>query len=282
MFSQFEPKKTNASSALLVGTSGYSYSEWIESGFYPHGVKPAKMLALYASVFDATELNHTWYQMPRAEASERQRQLAPPDFKFCVKLTRTMTHEVDAEAWKAQAQAFRYGVAPLVQSGQLAAVMAQFPQSFERSNKSRRPLAALLDELYGLPMAVEFRSRSWVNDKVFAELERRKVTLVAVDEPALPGLFPSIDEVTNPDLLYVRFHGRNAKGWHSGKMSSQFDYDYSDDELNEWLDEKLRKMMNKARRGVIFFNNHVKGQAPKNALTLSQLISKSGLSELKK
>ena len=45
----------------------------------------------------------------------------------------------------------------------------------------------------------------------FAELERRRTTLVAVDEPNLPGLFPQLDVVTNPDLFYIRFHGRNVK-----------------------------------------------------------------------
>jgi uncharacterized protein YecE (DUF72 family) len=34
----------------------------------------------------------------------------------------------------------------------------------------------LLGELDGLPLAVEFRNASWVNDKVFAELQRRPST----------------------------------------------------------------------------------------------------------
>jgi hypothetical protein len=38
------------------------------------------------------------------------------------------------------------------------------------------------------------------------ELARRRVSLVTVDAPELAGLFPSLDVVTNPDLIYVRFH----------------------------------------------------------------------------
>ena len=263
--------------ALLVGTSGYSYPEWIEAGIYPPGTKTGQMLPLYARDFPVTELNYTWYQMPRAEAVERQRALVPPGFSFCAKLTRTLTHEVDAKAWKTETEKYRVGIAPLVQSRQLRAVLIQFGASFDRSPKHRSYLGALLDELHGLPLAVEFRNAAWANDKVFAELERRKVSLVTVDEPELPGLFPSLDVVTNPELFYVRFHGRNALGWRSGKMAAQFDYDYSDGEMEAWMDEKLRGLVERAKTGVLFFNNHVRGQAPRNAQRLVELLRKAGL-----
>jgi len=151
----------------------------------------------------------------------------------------------------------------------------QFPPSFPRAPKNRHYLAALLDELDGLPLAVEFRHASWAADRVFAEFERRRTTLVTVDEPDLPGLFPQLDVVTNPDLFYIRFHGRNARGWRSGNMQMQFDYDYSDAELQEWTAKIVAPMARRAGSGVLFFNNHVRAQAPKNARRLiSQLIEK--------
>ena len=271
------PKQRTGSAALWVGTSGYSYPEWIEAGIYPPGTKAGQMLPLYARAFPVTELNYTWYQMPRAEAVERQRALVPPNFLFCAKLTRTLTHEVDAKAWRDEAEKYRLGIAPLVQSRQLVAILIQFGASFDRSTKHRAYLGALLTELDGLPLAVEFRNAAWVSDKVFAELERRRVALVTVDEPELPGLFPSLDVVTNPELFYVRFHGRNALGWRSSKMATQFDYDYSDDELTTWMNERLRRMIAIAKTGVLFFNNHVRGQAPRNARRLLDLATKAGL-----
>jgi uncharacterized protein YecE (DUF72 family) len=273
------PKPTIGPAALWVGTSGYSYPEWVEAGIYPPGTKAGQMLPLYAREFPVTELNYTWYQMPRAEAVERQRELVPSNFLFCAKLTRTLTHEVDAKAWQAEAAKYRMGIAPLVQSRQLLAVLIQFGAGFDRSPRHRSYLDGLLAELQGLPLAVEFRNASWASDKVFAELARRQVTLVTVDEPALPGLFPSLPVVTNPALLYVRFHGRNASGWGSGKMATQFDYDYSDDELARWLDERLRRMIEIAKTGVLFFNNHVRGQAPRNARRLLAMMAEAGLRE---
>jgi uncharacterized protein YecE (DUF72 family) len=140
----------------------------------------------------------------------------------------------------------------------LAAVLIQLPPWFHRTPPNRKYLAALLDKLHGLPLAIEFRHSSWANDHVFAELERRRVTLVAVDEPELPGLFPALDIVTHPDLFYVRFHGRNAKGWRSGNMQHQFDYNYSDEELHEWIENKIEPMSNRARKLLrcAAFRNH--------------------------
>lgn len=261
---------------LFVGTSGYSYGEWIDAGFYPEGTHSSNMLDLYTQVFHATELNYTWYQMPKAPAIERMCAKAPENFKFSAKLTRTMTHEIKKKQWSKEAMLYRQGIAPLIQSNKLLCILIQLPPYFDRSINHRNYLAALLDELSGLPLAVEFRHDSWADDKVFSELERRNVSLVSVDEPALPGLFPRLDVVTNPDLFYIRFHGRNAKGWQSGNMQKQFDYDYADQELKEWVKTIQTAMISDARAGGIFFNNHVRGQAPKNALKLIALLLKEG------
>ncbi len=257
---------------LCIGTSGYSYAEWVDSGFYPDGTHSSNMLDHYTRTFSATELNYTWYQMPKVPAVERMCAKVPDHFKFSAKLTRTMTHEIKQNQWQKEALLYRQGIAPLIETNKLLCILIQLPPYFKRTPNFRNYLAALLDELAGLPLAVEFRHDSWVNEKVFSELERRKVTLVSVDEPDLPGLFPRLDVVTNPDLFYIRFHGRNAKGWRTGNMQKQFDYDYTDRELKEWAATIQKSMMPDAATGGIFFNNHVRGQAPRNALRLLSLL----------
>ena len=273
------PKTPKQGCRLWVGTSGYSYTEWTDAGFYPPGTKSGAMLPIYAQHFPITELNFTWYQMPKAHALERMHRQVSSAFRFAAKLTRTLTHEIDPGQWRGQAAQYRDGIAPLLQTRKLAAILLQFPPSFVRSPPNRQYLAALLDELRGLPLAVEFRHASWATDRVFAELERRRTTLVAVDEPDLPGLFPKLDVVTNPELLYIRFHGRNTKGWRSGNMQKQFDYDYGDDELCEWTDTRITKMSQHSSNGIIFFNNHVRAQAPRNAVRLIQILIERGIME---
>ncbi len=256
---------------ILVGTSGYSYQEWVDSGFYPPATRSADMLPAYADLFSIVELNYTWYQMARAEALGRMAAKAPAHFQFAAKLTRTLTHERD-ENWRQQVRLYKQGISILKKS--LAAILIQLPPGFDRSNSNRHYLAGLLDELHTFPVAVEFRHDSWAVDSVFAELMRRKVTLVSVDEPELPGLFPCLDVVTNSDLFYVRFHGRNSAGWRTANMQKKFDYSYSTAELNDWYETHIRKMAAGASKGIIFFNNHVRAQAPANALELIRIIEK--------
>jgi uncharacterized protein YecE (DUF72 family) len=255
---------------VYVGTCGYSYTEWVDSGFYPRGTKSAEMLNLYGRCFSVVELNYTWYQMARAEALARMVEKAPAHLLFAAKLTRTMTHE-RADNWREQLLLYRQGIAPLKK--RLVTILIQLPPDFDRSIANRNYLAALLDGLHDVPVAVEFRHGSWAIDPVFAELERRRVTLVAVDEPSLPGLFPSLDVVTNPALFYVRFHGRNKEGWRSGNMQKKFNYDYSDQELRAWCDHYISPMAARADRGILLFNNHVRAQAPKNGKKLATILA---------
>jgi len=255
---------------VLIGTSGYSYTEWVDSGFYPQGTRTPGMLSLYAEAFPIVELNYTWYQMIRAEAISRMIAKAPKSFLFATKLTRTLTHERERD-WQQELKLYREGIKPLEK--QLAAILIQLPPHFERNIQNRYYLAHLLDGLHGFPLAVEFRHISWARDSVFAELEERQVTLVTVDAPSMPLLFPCLDVITNPDLFFVRFHGRNMQGWQSGNMQKKFDYSYSEEELSLWNQEHLQSLRSRARQGVVFFNNHVCAQAPANGKLLQALLA---------
>jgi uncharacterized protein YecE (DUF72 family) len=176
---QASPNKNKNPCNLHLVTSGYSFPEWIQAGIYPPGTANKDMLGFYSQKFGATELNYTWYQMPKAGAMERMLSLVPAGFMFTAKLTHTMTHEIDPQNWWSQVKSYRLGVAPLVQAQRLIAVLVQLGPAFQRTRDNRLYLAHLLDELQGLRAAVEFRHRSWADDKVFAELEKRRVALLA-------------------------------------------------------------------------------------------------------
>ena len=51
---------------LYIGTSGYDYPEW-KGEFYPQDLKRADFLAYYATIFNALELNFSFYGMPVPE-----------------------------------------------------------------------------------------------------------------------------------------------------------------------------------------------------------------------
>ena len=79
---------------IYLGTSGFSYREWIGS-FYPRGIKGPEMLDFYVSHFNAVEINNTFYQIPSPTALEAWRDGAPSGFRFAVKANQSLTRRKD-------------------------------------------------------------------------------------------------------------------------------------------------------------------------------------------
>ncbi len=258
---------------ILIGTCGYSYEDWV-GPVYPAGAPKSSFLPLYAEKFPIVELDFSYYAQPRARAMQAMADSTPEGFLFALKAHRSMTHEI-GETWEKDVETFRAGIKPLSDAGRLAAVLLQFPYSFGYTPESRSRLAALLDALTGLPLAVEFRKSDWLRDSVFQGLRERGAALVSVDEPDLPRLPRPTGEVT-ADFSYVRFHGRNAANWWTGDNAGRYDYLYEAGELSEWV-ERVKGMLEKARMIMIFFNNHRRGMAARNALELRELLRAQGM-----
>jgi uncharacterized protein YecE (DUF72 family) len=83
--------------------------------------------------------------------------------------------------------------------------------------------------------------------------------------------------VVCPAVLYARLYGRNAAGWRAGHLQRRFDYRYGAAQLAEWIDVRMAAMAGCARRGLIFFNNHVRAQAVADAGQLIRLLGERGL-----
>jgi uncharacterized protein YecE (DUF72 family) len=73
------------------------------------------------------------------------------------------------------------------------------------------------------------------------------------------------------------FMAAMPQGWRSGNMQIQFNYDYSDAELSEWVDKMIMTMADQAKAGYLLFNNHVRGQAPRNAQSMVRILKQAGL-----
>ena len=212
---------------ILVGTSGYSYADWV-GRLYPEGTPKTKMLDYYAREFPTVEVNATYYRIPPPATFRAMEKKTPPAFQFVVKAHHDMTHarSLDAELYEAFAKA----VEPLQAAGKFHGVIAQFPYAFRRSAANQEFLVELKRRLESshagdAPLFVEFRHASWVQmgavDDVFEWLDAEGIAYVSVDEPDLPGLVPPIARVTRAsvasgrttDIGYVRFHGRNKENW---------------------------------------------------------------------
>ena len=64
-----EPQPTDASRIIRVGTSGFSYTDWL-GPFYPPRLSRAHMLDYYATIFDVVEINATYYTIPGPRSVE--------------------------------------------------------------------------------------------------------------------------------------------------------------------------------------------------------------------
>jgi len=205
-----EGKRAGDEPKIVLGTSGWSFKDWV-GPFYPPGTGRSHMLDLYVREFSAVEVNSTYYRIPHWRTFEAIAKKTPPGFELVVKTHHDMTHLRSREP---QLYAdFERALEPLRAAGKLTGILAQFPYGFRRTRENEEFLRALPDLLGAdVPLFVEFRHRSWVDESLFQELQEEGLGYVSVDEPDLPGLVPPIARRTGP-FGYVRFHGRNKEKW---------------------------------------------------------------------
>lgn len=252
--------------AVLVGTCGFSYKEWV-GVVYPEGTSQGRMLEVYSRMFPAVEIDSTYYRLPQRTMFRRYPQRTGGKLKVVVKLNSRFTHERDAG--NDEARAFFEAVKPLEDSGQFACFLAQFPQSFRATEES----AAYLDKLRGLlagrTVVCEFRHADWWSEEAVDWLRRLGMPMCTVDEPQISSLPPDTPVFTS-EPAYVRLHGKNRAGWYKG-ASERYLYRYSSEELSEWL-KKVRKLSMEADTVYVFFNNHPYGYAAINAAEFMRLL----------
>ncbi|MFO7780819.1 MAG: DUF72 domain-containing protein [Spirochaetia bacterium] len=274
---------------VVVGTAGYSYTDWI-GPYYPEGTPSSEFLTRYARDFPMTELNFSYYRMPEPQMLSRLVEKTPDGFRFVVKAHRSLTHE-RAASWREDARRFAEANRALQDAGRLAGLLLQFPYSFHYTRENRRYLAELCEALSpavgpggggtgGAPSAdarpslfLEYRNAEWQRESVYQEMRARNLALVMTDMPRLRGL-PAPATVVTADRAYLRFHGRNASMWWEGDNRSRYDYLYSAAELEEWV-APIRAVADRVSELIVTFNNHANAQAVHNARALIALLNRA-------
>lgn len=255
---------------LHIGTSGFSYKDWVGT-YYPQGTVTEAMLGIYAAEFGTVELDYTYYAMPNSKSMAGFVQRTPAGFAFSVRTHKSITHDkaLPDEDAAHNAKLFADALLPLSESGRLGAVLVQFPWSFRMNPVNKARIQRIVSCFPGMRVAVEFRNDSWANQEVLGFLGGLGAALCCVDEPRIPGLFPPIVAVT-AGFSYLRFHGRNARDWWSkAPGKDRYDYEYSDSELDEWI-PGIHKLEKSAKDTYIYMNNCHMGKAARNARTLKR------------
>ncbi|MFC6165858.1 DUF72 domain-containing protein [Lactiplantibacillus dongliensis] len=240
-------------------------------------------LTEYSGVLPVVEVDTPFYGIPKVSTVAKWQKEVPAKFQFILKANQTMTlHDtyedgLSMDALKTAYREYRAMLKPLIQHGQLKAVLFQFPPFFERSTRNFHYLQRMVQWLPGVPIAVEFRNQSWyeagVKDSVFDFLKDLGLIHVIVDEPHAMNDGVSLEPVvTSPKLAIMRLHGRNQQGWSAkGKdwRGQRTLYRYNDTELAAFktMVEDLQPQTDEV---CVIFNNNSGGDAADNALALKE------------
>ena len=294
---------------IRIGTASWTDPTMTANGvFYPASAANAEeRLQFYASTFPIVEVDATYYALPSASTAELWVDRTPPDFTFDIKAHALMTgqgtetkrlpkairtalpepaaaksriyaKDLPPELLDAVWDAFRDGLEPLREAGQLGSILLQYPRWFFPSSENRAAIEDAVERLDGMQPAVEFRNGSWLNEKnaerTLRFLTDRDISFVMVDEPqGFKSSVPPVTAVTS-DLAIVRFHGRNAETWEAKGITpaERFRYLYTRDELQEWA-PRIREVASNAKDTHVLMNNCYANYGTTNARELAALLS---------
>ena len=267
--------------------------------WYPKGMPAADRLPWYAQHFEMVEVNSTFYSVPDPRMVERWIRSTPDEFTFDVKLHQLLSRhstaakmlppslqrmaEVDGkgkvrltpEIEAAVTREFLKAVELLRSAGKMGVLLLQLSPAFSPRKHQLDELRPLLELLGGHQLAIEFRNRNWAQGERLEELleflRKHSAALVSVDTPMeehFTIMPPGLDEITNPEVAYLRLHGRDAHAYTTGKtVAARFNYDYNDEEIRE-IAERSKKLAKQAPQAHIVFNNNTHDYAPHAALRL--------------
>lgn len=286
---------------IRVGTCSWADPEFVRD-WYPPGLAAGERLRWYAEHFDYVEVNSTFYGVPLVPTVRKWVEQTPPGFLFDVKLHRLFSrHATKAEMLPKEsrralhvtargsvvptpqllesvAHAFREAMAPLREARKLGALLLQMSPVFTPGASRLTELDPLLADFDGWCLAVELRSRGWVDDErresTLEFFRSRDLPLVMVDAPLSEHftVMPAFEAVTSPSLAYLRLHGRNEEGYLRGRtVPERFDWDYSDEEL-ETVAERVERLAQEAQEVHVGFNNNRSSYAPRAAARMRKIL----------
>ena len=150
-----EPAGCSAGARLRIGCAGWSISSRHAAEFPGDG----SHLARYAARLDLVEITTSFYRPHRVATYARWADSVPPDFRFSVKLPRTVTHERRLVGTEALLDAFIAEVSAL--GDRLGCLLVQLPPSLPyRPGELDRFLDALFERHRGGAVALEPRHPS--------------------------------------------------------------------------------------------------------------------------
>ncbi len=262
---------------LWIGPSGWSYDDWNGVVYPKHRGRGFKPLAAIGRLFNAVEVNTSFYRIPTQKMTSAWPALVPDRFRFAIKLTQSFTHQRHEFPAAADARAFKDALSPLRERGVLGPLLMQFPWSFRFDAAAVDWLKRLRDQFAEYDRVVEVRHASWAAPQALSVL-REVGAYCNIDQPRLRDCVEPTSHVFGA-TAYTRLHGRNAQNWFADNVPAyeRYNYLYADDEIRAWID-RIRDMATAADDVYVFTNNHYRGQAVVNGLEIKSILEEGKVS----
>jgi hypothetical protein len=234
-----------------IGCSGFYNADW-KSSLYPADSQNKDFLKLYSKVYNTVEINSTFYRKPTAKTLQKWNDETPDNFKFFIKIPKTISHSGYSENKTKEFSDFCNYINENI-GNKLAGFLIQFPSSFHCTENNVEWLTETLSDKFLI--AVEFRHESWWNDEVFDLFKNNEWIFCGV---SFPGKIPEGVIITNLKIGYYRLHGKPTL--------------YKSIYSEEFLDNLVKEIRATNQEFYIFFNNTWGTSAIENSLYLKKIL----------
>jgi uncharacterized protein YecE (DUF72 family) len=238
-----------------IGISGWSYYDWLGI-FYPFNTRGAEWLPIYARSFDTTEINSSFYRLPRAKTVQDWVKQVPEGFMFCPKISRYLTHVQRLKDPEDSLQQF-FEVFVTIKE-KLGPILVQLPPTLKFEPEIVRHFFNVLRDSYSeYTFAIEPRHETWLTEEAMGLLREYNAAWVISQS----GVGFPYAELVTAQHVYVRFHGPEVL------YQSRYT-----DEMMVYYAEEMRVWLNAGHDVWVYFNNCYYGNAIDNARTLMLLL----------
>ena len=236
----------------MVGTAGWSIPSASAEGFPAEG----SHLVRYARVMSAVEINSSFHRPHRFSTYRRWSEAVPSDFRFAVKLPKTISHTHRLVEVNDLLDTFAAETAGL--GTKLEVVLVQLAPSFSFDVKVASAFFAALARRMDVVIACEPRNATWFTGEAEACLASHRVARVAA-HPVLAGGGDRPGGWLG--LRYHRLHGA-PRLYHSS---------YDEPCLRD-LARSLRAQDSVTSSQWCIFDNTASGAATANAVALRTIL----------
>lgn len=237
---------------VRLGCAGWSINSATAHRFDGEG----SHLERYARVLNAVEINSSFYRPHQAKTYARWADAVPDDFRFSVKVPRTVSHDARLAGPDAGAALQRFAAEANALGGKLGCVLLQLPPSLALSLPVADAFLHRLRDAFGCALACEARHATWFAEAGTELLRRHGVIRVQADPAAGQ---PGPHEATTT-ARYLRLHG-SPKTYHSSYPGAYL----------EQVAARLQESVSGADAWCIF-DNTAAGAAQSNALQVSDFL----------